>query len=227
MRAFLTEIGRHLLPPPCARLLRQRARRAFPSLVPPPNRESLHTRTEEELNFRAQGLKEVRDILNGLGISYCIAGGALLGALRDADFIKWDFDVDIETKTEDVRPKRKALIVALEKSGFQIHTDDSSKTDFKVIAVKYGTKYEIAGYLKLGKGRYRRRSFHPDYGEGGEITLRGEKYATFLRPELYLEWFYGDWRTPLRAADNYITDRSRTGPISLTLIEIVSLFKKL
>jgi len=75
--------------------------------------------------------------------------------------------------------------------------------------------------------RYRKRSYYPDdfYQGGSEVILRGEKYNTFYRPERYLEWFYGDWQTPRRTTDDYVTIKSRTNPGSLARMAFVSLFK--
>jgi len=209
--------------------MRSRAQLILPSLVSPPNDESLHIRTDEELALRGRGLKEICDVLDVLRIHYYLSGGALLGVVREGDFIKWDFDVDIDAKTEIVRPRRDALISALKKTGFHIQEYNPGKTDFKISSMKYGTRYEITGYLKMGKMRYRRRSHYPDSfcQNGSEVVLCGEKYKTFGFPEKYLEWFYGDWKTPRRVANNYVTDRSRTGPISLALLEVFSLFKRL
>ncbi len=228
MRRLLKEFARHILPYRFQRLLRQTAKRVVPSLIIDKNEEEMiRMRTNDELDLLAKGLKEVRDILNTHEIPYYIVGGALLGAIRDGDFIKWDWDVDIETKMEDILPKQDQLILALKNDEFKIYLHNTSWTDFKIIAQKYGATYEIFGYLKMGGMRYRRRSFHSDYPGGGEIILRGEKYSTFQQPERYLKWIYGNWETPIRAVNDYFPINSRTSPINLTLIELVSLCRYL
>jgi len=175
--------------------------------------KKLRLRTDEELNRQGQGLKEIRDILNDLGILYYVTHGTLLGAIRDGDFIKWDWDVGISLKTEDVLPKFGRLISQLRKNGFELKSYNSGKTHLKINALKYGARYELIGFFKLGNMRYRRGFRYPGelFGEGTKITLRGETYRTVNQPEVYLEWMYGDWRTPLRTCDKkvYISPKAR------------------
>lgn len=192
----------------------------------------IRIRTEEELDLQAQGLKEVRDIFNALEIPYYLAGGTLLGIIRDGDFIRWDWDVGIDVKTEDVRPKQDAFIVALKKSGFYIREHIPTKTYFKIDAYKYRAIYEIVGYFKLGKMRCRHAQYYPDihYHRQTEVTLRGEKYTTFNLPEKYLEWYFGDWKTPVRTADKdvYLITKCTPGlayKILIKIVKIISLGK--
>jgi len=192
----------------------------------------IRIRTEEELDLQAQGLKEVRDILNALEIPYYLSGGTLLGVIRDGDFIKWDWDVGLDTKAEYVRPKQDVLVATLKKSGFHIRTHIPTKTYFKIEAIKYRTIYEVVGYFKLGKMRCRHGHYFPDIHCQGatEVVLRGEKYTTFNLPEKYLEWVFGDWKTPIRTADKdvYLTSKFQPNLIYKVLIKgvkIISLFR--
>ena len=175
--------------------------------------KKLRLRTDEELNRQGQGLKEIRDILNDLGILYYVTHGTLLGAIRDGDFIKWDWDVGISLKTEDVLPKFSQLISQLRNNGFELKSYNSGKTHLKINALKYGSRYELIGFFKLGNMRYRRGFRYPGelFGEGTEIILRGETYRTVDKPEMYLEWMYGDWKTPMRTCDKkvYISPKAR------------------
>ena len=175
--------------------------------------KKLRLRTDEELDLQGQGLKEIRDILNDLGILYYVTHGTLLGAIRDGDFIKWDWDVGISLKTEDVLPKFSQLISQLRNNGFELKSYNSGKTHLKINALKYGSRYELIGFFKLGNMRYRRGFRYPGelFGEGTEIILRGETYRTVDKPEMYLEWMYGDWKTPMRTCDKkvYISPKAR------------------
>lgn len=192
--------------------------------------KKIRLRTEEELAMRARGLKEVRDIFDHLNIPYYLSGGTALGIIREHDFIPWDWDVEIATKTEVLRPRADELLSALKRAGFTITEHDPSKVNFKINAVKYGSRYEILGYFKMGHMRYRAASSYcPErfFSDGSTAQLRGETYSIVNYPEEYLEWFYGDWRTPLRTADKkaYLTASSRTGYLSRFAIKIISLFR--
>jgi hypothetical protein len=175
--------------------------------------KKLRFRTDEELKRQGQGLKEIRDTLNDLGVPYYVTHGTLLGTIRDGDFIKWDWDVGVSLKTEDVSPKFDRLISQLRKNGFEIRSCNSRKTTLKIDALKYGARYELVGFFKLGNMRYRRGFQYPGelFGEGTEITLRGETYRTVNKPEMYLEWMYGDWKTPIVTCDKkvYISPKAR------------------
>lgn len=193
-------------------------------------RESMRTRTEEELALRAQDLEEVCAFLDTLSIPYYLSGGALLGIMRDGDFIAWDGDVDIDVRIEDVYPKQAQLMEAFIKAGYQIKVYKQSKIDFKIRTEKHGSIFEIVGFFKMGDKRYRKWSYYPDNFTHGEsdVILRGEHYRTFAAPERYLEWYYGDWRTPIRDDNHhkYVTSKSRTGPVALMFLRVVALFTK-
>ena len=181
--------------------------------------KKLKLRTDEELDRQGQGLKEIRDILNELSITYYLSGGTLLGAIREGDFIRWDWDVAIYLKTEDVLPKLSRLILQLRDNGFEIKSCNSKKTQLKINALKYGARYELIGFFKLGNMRYRGGSRYGGsrypaelFGEGTETTLRGETYRTFNKPEIYLEWKYSDWRTPIRTCDKKVYKSRKARP---------------
>lgn len=224
------EIARHVLPPRLATHIKKHIRRL--SSIPQTavdRRGGPRIRTDEELDEQAKCLREICDILDSFELSYFVGGGALLGSIREGDFIKWDPDVDIDVKLEEVHFKQWDLVSAIKNNGFNIEYHNSSRIDFKVIATKLGAKYEVTGYVKMGKMRYRKRCFYPDIfcHDKSEIVIRGQRFSTFHIPEKYLEWFYGDWKTPRRteAAVDYVTDRSRTGPVALLLVEVFNLFK--
>lgn len=189
--------------------------------------KSMRTKTADELHLRARGLKEVCTVLDKFAIPYYLAGGALLGIVRDGDFIAWDGDVDIDVKTEDIYPIHDKVADAFKKAGYQISRYTSSKIDFRIKMFKYGSQYEIVGYFKMGSMRYRKWSRYPDafMQEATTVTLHDEKYRTFGVPERYLEWFYGNWRTPVRVANHheYVTSHSRTGPVAMMLLRVTAM----
>ncbi len=193
-------------------------------------RKSLRTRTEEELSLRAQDLREICTLLDELSVPYYLSGGALLGSIRDGDFVPWDGDVDIDVRVEDVYPKQARLIGAFARAGYEIKLHTPSKIDFKIKMTKHKTLFEIVGFFKMGDMRYRKWSHYPDSFTHGntEVLLRGERYKTFANPEQYLEWYYGDWRTPVRAASHhaYVTNSSRTRPLVLIRLRLASLFAR-
>ena len=59
-------------------------------------------RTKLELDIRRKEFIEICILLDSLNIRYFLLGGILLGAIRNNDFIPWDWDVEICVLSEDV-----------------------------------------------------------------------------------------------------------------------------
>lgn len=210
-----------LIPAPIRAILKRHLRRVAPSMAGHTAEEwrvaqekQIRIRTEEELQLQARGLEEVKGIFLNLEIPYFISGGTLLGIIREGDFLPWDWDIGIDCKTEDILPNQQKLIEALEKAGFVIATRHLKQDNFKINAEKYGARYEIVGLTKIGRYRYRKAYRYPDsfVAKQSYITLRGGRYSTFQKSEDYLQWLYGDWRTPIRTTEkhSYVTSSSRT-----------------
>lgn len=163
----------------------------------------LRLRTDEELTLQARGLNELKRVFEEAQVQFYLGGGTLLGIVRDGDFIRWDWDVSLEVKVEEILPRQEELLSLLRRNGFRIDEVNSRKDRFKINAVKYDARYEIKGWLARGQMRIRRsrqipaRFFQP----GGEVELRGVTYPSLYPQDEYLEFYYGDWRTPLRSAD--------------------------
>ena len=54
------------------------------------------------------------------GIEFLLFDGALLGAVREKNFIKWDWDVELAIRVEDAYDKIDKLMEAAKYSGFTI-----------------------------------------------------------------------------------------------------------
>lgn len=167
------------------------------------NDQKIRIRSEEELDLQGQGLKEVANILKSQNIDYFLSTGTLLGAVRDGDFIKWDWDIGIYLKTEEVFPLKCQLINLFINSGFELSSLDFTPFNFKINIQKAGAEYELMGLGLYGKYRLRKHGKIPAYffEEKSTVTLRGKTYDTFGEKESYLKYVYGDWRTPLRSSN--------------------------
>ena len=55
--------------------------------------QKVRDRTPDELLTRKKEFLKICDILDELNINYFLQTGVLLGAVRDNDFIKWDWGV--------------------------------------------------------------------------------------------------------------------------------------
>ena len=165
-------------------------------------------RSESELARRGRDLKKVRDALDEAGVDYWLASGALLGAYRDGDFIRWDWDVEIDVRQEDLEERLGDLHGALARRRFQVRMPRGNK--WRVgCRRRNGTPIGIWGFALQTDvdGTLHRRKLVSTFNvplrfweTGAFVELRGELYQAHAPVADYLAWTYGpDWRTPVRS----------------------------
>ena len=66
-------------------------------------------RTSEELLIRKNEFLKICDVLDELNINYFLQTGVLLGAVREQNFVKWDWGVDIRVFTDEFFDKINPL----------------------------------------------------------------------------------------------------------------------
>ena len=76
-----------------------------------------------------------------LGINFFLMMGVLLGAIRDKDFIKWDWDVELADFPEEIYPKLDKLEVLVKNKGFEVEKVRIESKYFKTNLRKYDNKY--------------------------------------------------------------------------------------
>jgi hypothetical protein len=160
-------------------------------------------RSDEELSLQAEGLLLLKGVLEAMGCQWFLAGGTLLGAVRDGDFIRWDWDVEVDLLTEEVMSRDGDIIRALLAHGFEPTKVDRTYDNFKIVAARHGVDYELLGRRLKNGLRYRRMTQVPArFFEAQEsVVLRGESYPCPSPAEDFLASLYGpDWRTPKRTS---------------------------
>lgn len=167
-----------------------------------PEPDKIRIRSEEELQNQAAGLDRLARCLEELGVKYYLSGGTLLGAARDGDFIRWDWDVEVSVRSEEARPMIGMIVQGLEGARFRTRGVDESMGNLKVVAERDGAVFEIRGYRRRGDLRERRdfRTKDHFFRETSFIELRGRRYPCLGPLDDYLTDRYGDWRTPVRSA---------------------------
>ena len=112
--------------------------------------KKVRIRTKNELAIRKSEFLKICQILDKLNIRYFLNTGILLGAIRDGDFIPWDWDVELSVFSLEVFEKMSPLIYEIKTAGFEILRDDRElsklKIDFKGILPTETTKYCINGW---------------------------------------------------------------------------------
>ena len=167
--------------------------------------EKLRIRSPLDLENQMKGLLILGKVLDKTLDNWFLSGGTLLGAVRDQDFIRWDWDVEVTIFSEEAIKKESVLLKRLISAGFEINSSDSSLANFKIVAAGWGTKYEILGrYLDAPKQlRIRAMTQVPSrfFEEIKMITLRGHSFPAPSPTEKFLVSLYGDWQIPKRTTD--------------------------
>jgi len=173
----------------------------------------IRIRSDDELKMQNLGLKELSKILNSKKIKHYITGGTLLGAIREKNFIKWDWDVEITILTDQTFSIKDDLNSLFLNSGFQISKYFDKYDSFKWELIKYGCSYELVGFYREGEWMYRKKKGIkvPAYffDKPSDLFFLDNLYQTVSNPEDYLEFCYGDWQTPKRTSNKseYLTSQ--------------------
>lgn len=174
--------------------------------------DQLRLRSDAELEIQNEGLIIIKEKLTKIGIKHFLSSGTLLGAVRDKNFIRWDWDVQMYLLREDAYPFKEKITKSLIEAGFTIDKYDNSKESLKWVLIKKNVVYELTAWSLEGKWRYRRNKTMkvPAYLFEGKyiINFKGTDYPTLNPPEEYLEFCYGDWQTPKRTSNKEIYSNS-------------------
>ena len=91
-------------------------------------------------------LKEIKKFMDGLGVKFMLFDGVLLGAIREKNFIKWDWDVELAIRVEDIYDQVAILLEAAKDSGFSII---NIVFFFIFFATGFNIAFLVAGFFPL------------------------------------------------------------------------------
>jgi lipopolysaccharide cholinephosphotransferase len=155
--------------------------------------------TDKELNLRNEGLQEIKKVFSMIKLHFFLIDGILLGAVRENNFIKWDWDVELAVFSEEAIYSIDDIVALSKSSGFDTNIVDSSYKNLKITLHKYDTKYTIVGLYKKNKYRMRKTFKYPSkhFECPASVNFLGESYLVPGQSEDFLTFTYGsDWRTP-------------------------------
>ncbi len=193
-------------------------------------------RTNQELEIRKIEFLKICNLLDKLDIRYFLQTGILLGAIRDNNFIPWDWDIEVSVFSDEVVNKMDLLINELNSAGFEILKNfrelSHLKIDFKGELSTETTKYTIMGwcYDKKKKIFWRNKFKVPErlLSEMRKIEFFGKSHLAPYPPEKYLEYQYGNWKKPIISSDKsvYLTKNfSGISPIKVFLKKILKFIR--
>ena len=173
------------------------------------NSEKTRDRTLEELSDRKIEFLKICDVLDKHKVNYFLIGGILLGAIRDKDFVKWDWGIDIGVFSEDFLDSIELVANSLKEREFEIIRINKNQKDLKIY-FKGKQPEAVTGYGILGWEYDKKKSVYSrtQYSIPSKFLTNFSKLVFFGRefqcpnnPEEYLSYAYGNWKVPLRSSD--------------------------
>ena len=156
--------------------------------------EKIRVRSESELKIRKEEFLLICEILDKLKINYFLQTGILLGAIRDNDLIKWDWDIEISVFGDEFLKNIDKVAKDLVKNNFTIvninKKKNDSKIDFKGKLDESVTGYTIFSwhYSKIRKVFWRREYSVPEkyFNNLEKIKFMGREFNCPNNPQDYL-----------------------------------------
>ena len=184
-------------------------------------------RSNEELLVRKKEFLKICDILKTTKIDYFLSTGILLGAVRDNDFIKWDWDIEVSVFADEFLPKIDLITNRIKKSGFKItkviRNKDNSKIDFTGAYPGDVTNYTIYAwkYSKIRDVFWRKELSIPSkfLKKLSKIKFLGRQFKCPNNCKEYLTYVYGNWKKPLRTSNKkvYLSKDYKKDTLLLTI----------
>ena len=147
-------------------------------------------------------LREVKEIMNRLGVQFFLRQGTCLGAVRDGAFIPWDDDLDLGVVVgldgfteQSIDP----VLAEFRESGYYVQAERSDNVVISTL-LKDSMRIDLLFHWIINEHIYHWPGiwfpvslFNPLK----EINFMGEEFLVPNPPEEYLRIKYGpNWRTP-------------------------------
>jgi phosphorylcholine metabolism protein LicD len=161
-----------------------------------------------------QNLKDFKEILDELEITFWLDGGTLLGAYRDKDFCLNDEDDTDLCTWDNYLPTRVEIVKRAIDIGFNL----LHEWELEICLHRGGARVDLFFNKKNGKEAYTHIYAGPiihkfvvipvKYYEKLEpIMFKGEEFLAPSPVEEFLTLKYGDWKTPIHRSQ-YRCDNS-------------------
>ena len=161
-------------------------------------------RTKAELIARKNNFLKIIKILEKKKINFFLQGGVLLGARRDKNFIKWDWDIEISLFAEDLLKNFEYLENKLINKNFKIINHNKTHFTPKIAFIRKNddsTFFSLIGwkYNKINKSYTRRKFKIPEkfLKNLTKINFLNRKFNCPNPIDEYLKHQYGNWKKPL------------------------------
>ncbi len=154
-----------------------------------------------------RNLKEVKCILDELGVVFMFGSGSCLGAVREKAFIPWDDDIDLLAVIgiNGLTEERVDLVAAaLRDSGYFVRQGDAPRSKL-IMGIKDYVRIGLESLRIIDGSVYSYPGIALPAGmftQPREIEFLGERFNVPNPPEEYLALKYGpEWMTPKKAGE--------------------------
>jgi phosphorylcholine metabolism protein LicD len=157
--------------------------------------------SDEELKLRNDGLKIINHCMKELNIDFFLIMGVLLGAIREKNFIKWDWDVELGFMTDSIINRTNEIKETFEKKNFIYELVNDEYKNFKINLYYKKNKYTLWGLHHKGDWVQRAAYRFPQkyFDRFDKLDFRGETYNIPNNVEDLLVFIYGDWKVPQKS----------------------------
>ena len=198
----------------------------------------VRVRTKLELVERKKNFLKITDILKKKKIIFFLQGGVLLGARREKNFIKWDWDIEISLFSDDLIKNFEILVKELRKCGYKIINQNQTNYTPKIAFMKKNDKstfYSFIGwkYNSFNKSYTRKKFKIPEHflKKFTKIKFLNKDFNCPSPIDEYLKHHYGNWKTPL-ISDNkkeYLNSRfyTRSDDVFYYINSLLTYLKKI
>ncbi|EEO9396481.1 LicD family protein [Campylobacter coli] len=148
-------------------------------------------------------LRDIKKILDNIGINFFLVSGTFLGCIRDSDFIGYDYDIDIGIWSEDYSDKVKNEILEYGVfiqydlnwiGGLKLKHANGVKIDVFLHFKEYDKIYHQGEVVKWYNTTFKLQKYN----------FIGDEYYGFKDFDKYLSENYGDWKIRKMDFDNIL-----------------------